>query len=86
MSSLLTKYKCHINIEYCASVQSIKYIFDYIHKGGDKAYCKIRKNTEDIKENEEVYDEITQYIYGRYLSPMEAAWPLQPFPLCGVFI
>ena len=30
-----------------------------------------------------VYDEITEYIDGRYLSPMEAAWRLQEFPLCG---
>ena len=43
-SFLLLKYKCHINIEYCASVQSIKYIFDYIHIGGDKACCKIKKS------------------------------------------
>ena len=68
---MLSKYKCHINIECCASVQSIKYIFDYIqlpNKGGDKACYKIKK------ENEEIYDEITQYIDGRYFSPMEAAW------------
>ena len=76
----LLKYKCHINIEYCATVQSMKYIFNYIHKGGDRACCKIQKNHE---ENEEVYDEIAQYIDGRYLSPMEAAWRLQSFPLCG---
>ena len=33
-----------------------------------------------------MYDEITEYIDGRYLSPMEAAWrllQLQSFPLCG---
>ena len=76
------KYKCHINIECFASVQSIKFIFDYIHKGGDKACCRIKKN-EVNEENEEIYDEIIQYIDGRYLSPMEAAWRLQKFPLCG---
>ena len=60
-SFLLLKYKCHINIECCASVQSIKYILDYIHKCGDKACCKIKKN-EVNEENEEIYDEIIQYI------------------------
>ena len=80
---LLMKYNCHINIEYCASVQSIKYIFDYIHKGGDRACCKIKKMTENEDEENEVYDEINHYIDGRYLSPMEAAWRLQQFPLCG---
>ena len=82
---LLMKYKCHINIEYCASIQSIKYIFDYIHKGGDRACCKIKKTEkkeENDKDNTEIYDEINHYIDGRYLSPMEAAWRLQEFPLC----
>ena len=78
---LLMKYNCHINVECCASIQSIKYIFDYIHKGSDRAFCKLKKETD--KDNEEIYDEITQYIDGRYLSPMEAAWRLQEFPLCG---
>ena len=41
---LLEKYKCHINVEYCASIQSIKYIFDYIYKGSDRAFCKIKKD------------------------------------------
>lgn len=27
---LLMKYKCHINVEFCASIQSIKYIFKYL--------------------------------------------------------
>ena len=40
---LLEKYKCHINVEYCASIQSIKYIFDYIHKGSDRAFCALKK-------------------------------------------
>ena len=30
-----------------------------------------------------MYDEITEYIDGRYLSPMEAAWRLQEFSLCA---
>ena len=79
---MLLKYKCHINIECCASVQSIKYIFDYIHKGDDKACCKKKKKNEVKEENEEIYDEISQYIDGRYLSPMQVAWRLQKFPLC----
>ena len=80
-SFLLKKYQCHINVEYCASIQSIKYIFNYIHKGCDKAFCKLKKiNTDNEKD---VHDEITQFIDGRYLSPMEAAWRLQEFPLCG---
>jgi ATP-dependent DNA helicase PIF1 len=32
---LLLKYKMHINVEACCSVQSVKYKFKYIHKGPD---------------------------------------------------
>ena len=35
------KYKCHINVEYCALVISIKYIFKYLHEGHDRAFIKI---------------------------------------------
>lgn len=42
---LLKKYKCHINVEYCASIGSVKYIYDYMHKGGDRARCKVKKET-----------------------------------------
>jgi len=84
---LLRKYKCHINVEYCASIQSLKYIFDYIHKGGDRAFCKVKKVDElgknENDQNDEVYDELSTFIDGRYLSPMEAAWRLEELPLCG---
>ena len=29
----LKKYKSHINIEACASVKSVKYLFKYVYKG-----------------------------------------------------
>ena len=38
---ILKKYKCHINVEYCASIMSIKYIYKYLHKGHDRAFVKI---------------------------------------------
>uniref|UniRef100_A0ABD2WQX7 ATP-dependent DNA helicase n=1 Tax=Trichogramma kaykai TaxID=54128 RepID=A0ABD2WQX7_9HYME len=79
---LLKKYKCHINVEYCASIQSIKYIFDYLYKGSDRAYCKIEKITNKKENVTEIHDELTQYIDGRYLSPMEACWRFEEFPLC----
>lgn len=74
---LLEKYECHINVEYCASIQSIKYIFSYLHKGHDRAFCKIKKEDDDVK------DEISNYIDGRYISAIEAAWRLQEYPICG---
>ena len=32
---LLKKFKCHINVEYCASIVAIKYLFLYHFKGED---------------------------------------------------
>ena len=55
---LLMKYKYHINVEYCASIQSIKYMFDYTHKGGDRTLCKIQKISKLDEENSIVFDEI----------------------------
>ena len=52
---------------------SIKYIYKYLHKGHDRAFLKLKKNkqNDDIKRT---YDEISDYIDSRYVSPMEAAW------------
>ena len=65
---LLKKFRCLIKVEYCASVQSIKYIFNYLHKGGNKAFCKIKQIPNNNQDK--VYDEITQFLDGRYLSPL----------------
>ena len=32
-AGLLLKYDCHINVEICTSVSSVKYIYKYIYKG-----------------------------------------------------
>ena len=56
---LLKKYKSHINVEYCASVMSTKYIYKYIHKGQDRAFIQIgMKSNKEI----EIYDEVSDYM------------------------
>lgn len=66
-SPLLSKtYKAHINVEYCNSVKSIKYICKYVNKGSDMAVFGVA--------NEKRYDEITQYQLDRYISTNEALW------------
>jgi len=73
-SPLLSKaYKAHINVEFCSSVKSIKYICKYVNKGSDLAVFEIQ----DINKN----DEIARYQMGRYISSSEAIWRIFSFPI-----
>ncbi|GBN86047.1 hypothetical protein AVEN_219552-1 [Araneus ventricosus] len=40
---LLKKFNAHINVEVCASVKSVKYLYKYVYKGHDAASVKIPK-------------------------------------------
>ncbi|GAB1865879.1 ATP-dependent DNA helicase [Camponotus japonicus] len=74
-SPLLSKtFKAHINVEYCNSVKSIKYICKYVNKGSDMAVFGVGNATRHI-------DEIDQYQVGRYISSNEAVWRILSFPL-----
>lgn len=58
-SPLLTKaYKSHINMEYCNSVKSIKYICEYVNKGSDMAVFGLKTQGNDRNANMHI-DEIT---------------------------
>lgn len=74
-SPLLSKtFKAHINVEYCNSVKSIKYICKYVNKGSDMAVFGIANETQSV-------DEINQYQMGRYVSSNEAVWRILSFPM-----
>ncbi|GFU23539.1 ATP-dependent DNA helicase [Trichonephila clavipes] len=63
---LLSKtFKAHINVEYCNSVKSIKYICKYVNKGSDMAVSGVGNVAVPL-------DEINQYQLGRYISSNEA--------------
>lgn len=71
---LLSKmFKAHINVEYCNSVKSIKYICKYVNKGSDTAMFRFAGN--------ETYDEIEQYQLGRYICSNESVWRILGFPI-----
>lgn len=70
---LLKIFKSHINVEWCKSVASIKYILKYVNKGADHAHFKI------AKDNSQVIDEISNYQTGRYINSNEAAWKIFGF-------
>jgi len=64
------KYKAHINVEVCASINAIKYIHKYIYKGSDQTTLQV---------DDPNHDEIKQYLQGRYIGPTEAIWRLFEF-------
>ena len=39
---LLFKYRCHLNVEVCSSMSSIKYLYKYFYKGVDMAMLQAR--------------------------------------------
>lgn len=66
-------YNAHINVEFCSSVKSIKYICAYVNKGSDMAVFAVH--------NVDPNDEVTKYQMGRYISSSEAVWRILSFPI-----
>ncbi|UYV81456.1 hypothetical protein LAZ67_20001240 [Cordylochernes scorpioides] len=62
---LSLRYNCHINVECCASVKSVKYLFKYVYK-------------EHATLN---HYEIKSHMNSRYVSAPEAGWRLFSFPM-----
>ncbi|KNZ74844.1 hypothetical protein J132_06066 [Termitomyces sp. J132] len=71
---LSAKYKCHINVEVCASVEAIKYIHKYIYKGHDRTTLEIAG---------EQRDEIKEHLDARYISAAESCWYIFEFNIHG---
>ncbi|CAF4771097.1 unnamed protein product, partial [Rotaria sp. Silwood2] len=77
------KYNAHINVENCATVKSIKYLFKYVSKGHDCANIKLQRPVQEgaaaAQETFE-WDEIKTHFDARYMSVPEATWKLFEFP------
>uniref|UniRef100_A0A182N6N5 ATP-dependent DNA helicase n=1 Tax=Anopheles dirus TaxID=7168 RepID=A0A182N6N5_9DIPT len=65
------KYNCHINVEVCTTVTSVKYLYKYVYKGHDRIAVSL---------NESV-DEIQQYLDARYISASESCWRIMRFEI-----
>ena len=65
-------FNCHLNVEVCSSIKSIKYLHKYIYKGHDAASVIITNSTSDEAVIE--HDEIKQFVEARYVGPSEAIW------------
>jgi len=79
---LLLKYNCHINVEICNSISSVKYLYKYVYKGDDNANVAIFASSNDFpdinvnrqEENIINIDEIKIYTTGRYIGACNAMW------------
>ena len=72
-SALLCKiFNAHINVEFCNSVKSIKYVCKYVNKGSDMAVFGI---------HDESRNEVQNFVTGRYVSSNEAIWRIFGFPI-----
>eukprot|EP00794_Sanderia_malayensis_P011640 gene11640-biopygen9314 len=79
---LLLKFDCHMNVEVCTTVKSVKYIFKYIHKGNDMAHIEIREGHEEANARQDiVHDEIRQYMNSRYVGPHQAVYKLMQYEM-----
>ena len=47
---LMLKYECHLNVEVCFSVESVKYLYKYVYKGPDRAMVATLASGEDVNE------------------------------------
>jgi hypothetical protein len=78
---LCLKYDAHINVEICASVKCVKYMYKYVYKGHDKTKMtmtvkgKKKREKKDKKDKKDFsHDEIEKYLDARYVTPHEAFW------------
>ena len=91
---LLRKYQAHINVEVCASMKSVAYLFKYIYKGPDHADIAVTRSADQDDsvddpraryrqpvDAREPVDEITEYFTGRWIGSCEAAWKLHGLPM-----
>ena len=75
---LLLKYRCHLNVEACVSIQGVKYLYKYVYKGGDRcmAWARFRRNA-----NLNDKDEVEMYQDLRSLGCSESCWKTFDFPM-----
>ena len=70
---LSLKYSSHINLEFCASITSVQYIFKYVCKEHDCANIETRTGEFQGRPTI-VWDEISSFLDKRCVSAPEASW------------
>ncbi|GBN29807.1 hypothetical protein AVEN_168854-1 [Araneus ventricosus] len=72
----IRKFNAHINVEVCASVKSVKYLYKYVPEGHDAASVRLQSNAGLLNK-----DEFLNFLDGRYVNAPEAMWRLNEFSL-----
>lgn len=80
---LCLKYNAHINVEHCASIIAVKYLFKYVYKGADRSEATFRAYGPDGQPLAVPVNEIDNFTDGRYIGTCEAVWRLFHFSLHG---
>jgi hypothetical protein len=85
---LLQRFKCHINVERCNSLQGIKYLYKYVYKGYDKcdmslAYVSKKDAEHGTRAEQFTVDEVQKHLDYRFVCPCEAAWHIMEFEMQG---
>ncbi|XP_016206045.1 uncharacterized protein LOC107646372 [Arachis ipaensis] len=74
---LLLKYDCHINVEICSSIKSIKYLCKYCYKGPDRVAMEVHNGSN--------VDEVQQFVDARWIAAPEACWRIFKFNLYRMY-
>jgi hypothetical protein len=71
-------FNCHINVEVCSSIKSVKYVFKYVYMGHDMTTVHVEPDgTEQI-------NEINNFQDACWVSPPEAMWRIFGFSLSEI--
>ena len=63
-----------MNVEICVSAKSTKYLYKYIHKGGDRAMVRVDDNG-----NEQPVNKIREFQDVRQFGAAESTWRIFEF-------
>jgi hypothetical protein len=92
---LTMRYQCHINVEVCNSITTVKYLYKYVYKGHDRALAVVQPEAgallaaapqaaiggADGNNVPAARDEVQNYLDGRYVNASEACHRFFTFDL-----
>ena len=72
----MKNHKCHINVEYYASFQTMKYLFKYQYKGHDSVGAGLQN-----QDNKEETNEIKIFQTRQYNSAYKVSWHVYEYKM-----